>query len=36
MLELSDGLSAKIDLVSRIGLRPRVRARVESEMVRVF
>lgn len=36
MLELSDGLSAKIDLVSRFGLRPRVRARVEDEMIRVF
>ena len=36
MLELSDGLGAQIDLVSRIGLRPRVRARVEGEMVRVF
>ena len=36
MLELSDGLGAKIDLVSRFGLRPRVRARVEGEMVRVF
>ena len=36
MLELSDGLGAKVDLVSRIGLRPRLRARVESEMVRVF
>ncbi len=36
MLQLSDGLGAKVDLVSRFGLRPRVRARVESEMVRVF
>ena len=36
MLELSDGLGAKIDLVSRLGLRSRVRARVEREMVRVF
>lgn len=36
MLELSDGLGAKIDLVSRSGLRPRLRARIESEMVRVF
>ena len=36
MLELSDGLGAKVDLVSRNGLRPRVRARVEGEMVRVF
>lgn len=36
MLELSDGLGANVDLVSRNGLRPRVRARVESEMVRVF
>jgi len=36
MLELSDGLGASVDLVSRIGLRPRLRARIESEMVRVF
>lgn len=36
MLELSDGLGAKIDFVSRFGLRRRVRARVEREMVRVF
>ena len=36
MLELSEGLGAKVDLVSRNGLRPRVRARVEGEMVRVF
>jgi len=36
MLELSDGLGAKIDLVSLLGLRRRVRARVEREMVRVF
>ncbi len=36
MLELADGLGAKVDLVSRNGLRPRVRARVEGEMVRVF
>lgn len=36
MLELSDGLGTRVDLVSRIGLRPSVRARVEGEMVRVF
>lgn len=36
MLELSEGLGAKVDLVSRNGLRPRMRARVEGEMVRVF
>lgn len=36
MLELSDGLGAKVDLVSRAGLRPRLRARIEGEMVRVF
>ena len=36
MLELSDGLGVKVDLVSRLGLRPGVRARVEGEMVRVF
>lgn len=36
MLELSDELGTKVDLVSRIGLRPRLRARIEGEMVRVF
>ncbi|WP_374405396.1 nucleotidyltransferase family protein [Pelagerythrobacter sp.] len=36
MLELSDELGAKVDLVSRAGLRPRLRARVEGEMVRIF
>lgn len=36
MLELSDELGTKVDLVSRIGLRARLRARVEGEMVRVF
>ncbi len=36
MLDLCDGLGARINLVSRVGLRPRVRARVEREMVRVF
>ncbi len=36
MLELSDGLGAKVDLVSRAGLRARLRARIEGEMVRVF
>jgi predicted nucleotidyltransferase len=36
MLELSDALGAKIDLVSRVGLRPRLRERIEDEMVRVF
>jgi predicted nucleotidyltransferase len=36
MLELSNELETKVDLVSRIGLRPRLRARVEGEMVRVF
>jgi uncharacterized protein len=36
MLELADGLGAKVDLVSRNGLRPRLRARVESEMVQIF
>lgn len=34
MLDLSDGLGTRVDLVSRIGLRPRVRARVEGEMTR--
>lgn len=36
MLELSDELGTKVDLVSRIGLRPRLRARIEGEMVQVF
>ena len=36
MLELSDELGTKVDLVSRVGLRPRVRARIEGEMIRVF
>jgi predicted nucleotidyltransferase len=36
MLELSDALETRVDLVSRMGLRPRLRARVEGEMVRVF
>ena len=36
MLELSDELGTKVDLVSRVGLRPRLRARIEGEMVRVF
>ncbi len=36
MLELSDELQARVDLVSRFGLRSRVRARIEGEMVRIF
>ena len=36
MLELSDRLEAKVDLVSRAGLRPRLRARIEGEMIRIF
>lgn len=36
MLELSDELGAKVDLVSRLGLCPRLRARIEGEMVRIF
>ncbi|MGE8132942.1 nucleotidyltransferase family protein [Novosphingobium subterraneum] len=36
MLELSNELGTSIDLVSRNGLRPRVRARIENDMVRVF
>jgi predicted nucleotidyltransferase len=36
MLELADGLGTPVDLVSRHGLRARVRARVEDEMIRVF
>ncbi len=36
MLELSDDLGTKVDLVSRFGLRPRLRERIEGEMVRIF
>lgn len=36
MLELSDELGTKVDLVSRAGLRSRLRARIEGEMVRIF
>jgi predicted nucleotidyltransferase len=36
MLELSEQLGAKVDLVSRAGLRPRLRERVEGEMIQVF
>lgn len=34
--DLSDALGAKVDFVSRGGLRPRVRQRIEPELVRVF
>ena len=36
MLELADGIGSKVDLVSLRGLRPRVKARVEREMIQVF
>jgi uncharacterized protein len=36
MLELSDRLGSRVDLLSRTGLRPKVKARVGNEMVRVF
>jgi len=36
MHELTDGLGTKVDFISREGLRPRVKARVEQEMVQVF
>ncbi len=36
MLELSDSLGSKVDFVSRRGLRPRLKARVEAEMVQIF
>ena len=36
MLELADELGTKVDLISRNGLRSRLRARIEGEMVRVF
>lgn len=34
--QLSQFLGAKVDLVSRYGLRPRMRARIEPELVQVF
>jgi predicted nucleotidyltransferase len=36
MLELSDGLGSRVDLVSHRGLRPRLKSRIEGEMVRIF
>lgn len=36
MLELSDALETTVDLVSRNGLRSRLRERVEGEMVQIF
>jgi uncharacterized protein len=36
MLLLTDELGTPVDLVSRAGLRPRLRQRIESEMIRVF
>jgi uncharacterized protein len=36
MLDLSDQLGSKVDLVSLRGLRPRLKARVEGEMIRIF
>lgn len=36
MLELSEELGTKVDLVSRVGLRPRLKSRIEGEMVQVF
>jgi uncharacterized protein len=35
-LRLSDLLGTEVDLVDREALRPRVRARVEADLVRVF
>lgn len=35
-LKISDLLRTRVDLVERDALRPRVRERVEAEMVRVF
>lgn len=34
--DLSDALGAKVDFVSRAGLRARVRDRIEPELVQVF
>lgn len=36
MLELSDSIGTRVDLVSRRGLRPRVKSRVEGEMIQIF
>jgi uncharacterized protein len=36
MLLLADELGARVDLVSRTGLRSRLRQRVEREMIQVF
>ena len=36
MLLLADELGTQVDLVSRAGLRPRLRQRIEQEMIRVF
>src|SRR3546814_5723279 len=34
--QLSELLESRVDLVERNGLRPRIRARVEPELVRIF
>jgi uncharacterized protein len=36
MLDLSDQLGSKVDLISFHGLRPKLRARVQGEMIRIF
>jgi len=36
MLELTDGLGDKVDFVSRDGLRPRLKERIEREMIQIF
>jgi uncharacterized protein len=36
MLDLSDRLGSKVDLVSLRGLRPQLKERVEGEMIRIF
>jgi len=36
MLELTDGLGGKVDFVSRDGLRPRLKERIEREMIQIF
>lgn len=35
-VDLSEALETHVDFVPRLGLRPRMRERVEAEMVRVF
>jgi uncharacterized protein len=36
MLDLSERLNSKVDFVSLRGLRPKLKARVENEMIKIF